>query len=372
MKTKKFLSLIFVFVFILSVALLTACSNNSKPCTKHIDKDKNNICDVCKKQIIIETPQIPLSLTVKDDSGNLLSGIKISFMIINDFNEREEVYSCTTDSNGVATITVEIGDYTLSYGNLPLGFVGSEDTVYTITEQSSSYELTIYDVNPDGTEEKPFALVGDTTVTDGVTDYDGLVYDKIPANATIYYSVKGMANRSINIDNENVQIIYNGTTYSYENGMVSVPTYVGNRTAVIFGVKNLTNEPMVVTIRLTSLLGSEANPYIISELNKSIVAVVKAGTQTYYKYTVLESGTFKVVTTDSNANVMIKNATQDTTTEWSEGESETTISVTNGDEIIIVVDLTAPSSVDMEVVFSPSITAGFVTGPNETPPVPIG
>ncbi len=371
MKTKNLLSLIFTFVFVLSMAFLTACSNSDKPCAKHVDKNKDNICDVCKKQIIIETPQIPLSLTVKDDGGNLLSGVTIYFMAENEDGEREEVYSCTTDSNGLATITVQIGDYTLCYENLPLGFVGSEDTVYTIDNDSSSLELLIYDVNPDGTLDKPFVLVGDTTVTDGITDYDGYVYDKIPANATIYYSVKGMQNRSINIDNENVQIIYNDTTYSYENGMVSVPANVGNRVAVVFGVKNLTDEPLVVTIRLSSLLGSLNNPILITELDEEIVATVKVNSQTHYKYTATASGTFKISTSDSNANLNLKNVTTEETTSWSQGDTLIQITVNVGDEIIVVVDLTEQSTIDVEIAFTPSLEAGFVVGPNETPPVPI-
>jgi len=100
---KRIISLILVFAFALSAAMLLAsCGGGDTECTEHKDEDANNICDKCGETLEIVPTGEEYTVTVKGADGEKVAGVKLK--ISTRGKESEEL---TTDANGIASARLE-------------------------------------------------------------------------------------------------------------------------------------------------------------------------------------------------------------------------------------------------------------------------
>lgn len=140
MNFKKILSLLLVAMAV--VAFAVSCNDSGDPCT-HTDLNNDGVCDTCTEAL----PTVTYTVTVKDDSGRAVAGVKVGLDVM---GAADVVYE-TTNGNGVATFTVDtnktnrrieayIEDYAEKY---ELG----ENDAYTFAAGEKSCELSLVELD---------------------------------------------------------------------------------------------------------------------------------------------------------------------------------------------------------------------------------
>ncbi len=205
------------------------------------------------------------------------------------------------------------------------GFEGGSTTPVTPKPE----ELTVPEV---GSEGNPFA--------ESVASLpDRLSTVNIPAGGKVSYLISGLAGNWLQIADENASVILDGTTYTAENGIVTVniPASADNA-PVLLQLVNLGDQERPLTLDLTPAVGSQANPQVISDISQLNVQIAPGQSSYYYSWTPSEPGVLTLVVDEvtpegATAAVTITNAGATSTTD----ETGTHLDVIAGEEVIICV-----------------------------------
>ena len=307
-------------------------------CT-HRDVDDNGKCDSCGVDFEdgseFDTPaSATITFTLQLDNGELLNGV--SFVISADSKE----YAVTCDENGKATATIPTGSYSLSYDydTLPSGCIPDKFSL-TVTEDMTEVSLVIIDNNPNGTLAKPFFIAEDVTEI------------SVAAGAELYFNYRGAATKHLTIANENIEVTYNGNTYTAVDGVVTViiESSIGEMT--IFCVKNTSSEAIETSMSLLSPLGSMDNPIVVEE--SSFTVAVSGGVAVNYLWTADKDGVLLVTSENELNNIALTNTVTNAVSSMTAGSKGEYIYVSAGDTVRITVSsLDENSEVEIDVAVS--------------------
>ncbi|MBQ8840471.1 MAG: carboxypeptidase regulatory-like domain-containing protein [Clostridia bacterium] len=346
MKKIKLLSIILCVVMLACLAL-ASCDGGTAPCEKHKDSDKDGICDTCQTEIPpcdhvdlnkdyvcdtcrekLEIPKVSYQFTIKDENG---AGVKDATISLKD-SEDEIVADLVTDKDGVATGQVVEGRYVVIIEGLPEYWYCNESySTITISEDEKDFSYVAINNAPDGTERKPYpaenAETGEATAL------------TFPANQTYNFITKSIVKRYLVINNEYARVIYKGTEYNAESGVVKVLIEAtSSNSATNFQVVNLLDSENEIALSFESVPGTADNPIEISYHYVNKISLIK-GETIYYKVIATQTGYVIVHCPDELNNISVSNLTTYESANASVGGKAIYIKANAGDEISICVEL---------------------------------
>lgn len=237
----------------------------------------------------------------------------------------------------VFTMDVAAGDVVSIYGS-PYSY----DT-YSNVAGKLSFNFTFEELTADpGTEENPYVIqFADCYVTPVETV-------EIAAGTTVYYALKGFYGNIAVVTGEGAYIIYNGETYTAENGVIEL---VADDTTMLVQIGNSGEEAAVFTVGGVFPLGSNMNPEEIG-VGQTVVEVEENDEPYYTSFTAECDGLVTVTISGSDWQYMIYNITtgqmfydgdwtymgQWTSCTSTEDSDTVTFDVKKGEEIQIVVN----------------------------------
>ena len=370
---KKILLILLCLTLAASCLVLTACGGDGTTCTEHTDADSNGKCDNCNADVEVECTehvdadgdylcdtcgaavipqgpiQVDVTFTVKDDSGNLLSGITAIFS-----HEEDEAYNSTTsasDANGKITAKLYTGTYYVSfdYDVDTLGYYLAETNSVTVTDSTTALELVLIDNNPDGSVDKPYTIMA------GENEF------VIPAGASYNYIIYRAVNLFFDANNAaGIKIDYSDAEYTADaNGNIYFALLgVDTNSAEQLVITNTTDAEITFTVEIVSAPGTYGNPIVIDALGTAITTRALDSDETiYYTYTATASGMFTITINTEGAYVAMLNSTTYESVNSDEDATDGVISfeVTEGDVIMIDITLDNAVSSDATVTFTPEI-----------------
>ena len=186
---------------------------------------------------------------------------------------------------------------------------------------SSSDEEYVY--APAGTLDDPFWIAEDVTEV------------KLDAGQEIYFASRGSESLTFEIANENVSVLYKGTTYTAENGVVSFAIIPEIGSITIFSVKNNVTEAIETTLTAVYPLGSRLNPFELTGDSGEQIVELPQNNAVYYKWVATQDGEFTISCEYPQNNISMQNGyvASDATL----GGTTTSIACKTGDEILIAV-----------------------------------
>lgn len=300
------------------------------------------------QQSSVEEAEETLTITVKDTKNNPMSGIKITIS-----KGATAVAQVTTTANGTASAQLQAGMYTLTldYETLPTMFIpdASQKTV-TIADEEAFVEFTLEDLNPDGSQDKPF------TCFPGETEQFALT---LPANTTYYYNAVKVVSKKIIIHNESVTVTFNNDVYTPVAGELEIPigaNATSPNTLVPFSVCNTTGAELSVVIYFEDIITIEQRDLTFNEEIK--VSLPDSGTTIDYNWTATSDGTLRIECNADRRNIAI-NVKDDmaNVTTMMEG-NELIVEVKAGASVKVIVSATMPAQGDApaEIPFTATFT----------------
>jgi hypothetical protein len=322
----KYIRLIAVMLILtLSVAVLIAC-NGDKP-TDSTSSDTTEANDGATTEAPTEAlaPKVDVTLTVKDQDGNPMAEAVVTILPATGEGESATL---TADNEGIVTVSLTEGEYTVRFDVLPEYVLGM-DTVITVTAGMEPVVLEVTDNTPNGSVDRPFVISEDSvTVT-------------VPAGVTYNFTLFGGYNRTLIVKDAGAEIIYKDETITPDaNGEIAVRIITDSpRDHAYFALTNKSGDTREITVTLISDPGTMDNPIVIESLNETIVANIPQDGMMYYKWTATADGTLTVSSADSINNISINNLTTYQVSDFSEGSESVSLSVHAGDEITVVVSV---------------------------------
>ena len=368
-------TLIFLFIAVLSISLV-ACGggNGGTECQNHNDANYDDICDACGGAYVpacgghmdencdfacdkCGAAYAPICLDHKDTNGNLLcdrcgatvtasysvtfttiddEDVKIQGLILLIENEYDEVFTATSNAEGIATITLEAGEYRVTYKeeSIPENYLCYPKNII-VNEDGMLIELEIRNNTPNGTAARPYVVTEEVeTLT-------------VPANSTYYYNVPHASDRTLVVTGSDFTITYNAEVYELINGEVRIKLVETDpNDPSLFSVTNNSSEELNASIVLESAYGSQNNPIIIESLNEVIRATLTTDGSLFYKFTANFTGTLKIESVSESKNIKATNSTNSVQAELDAEGSYLVLDVTDGDIVSIIVSATADTTVE--------------------------
>lgn len=287
--------------------------------------------------------KLTYTITLSDQDGEAVVGAEIALL-----QDETQMSTGTTDDNGQVTGTVDAGEYTLQYVELPYGYFASEVTTVNISEGNTSIALTVENNNPNGTEQRPYFI--------GVDEYD----IQLAAGETVYYHIRAIG-KTLIVENANVEISYKGQTYAPEGDKIEILFTADQASGApqtqtqTFAVVNKSSESQSLTLKWLSPLGSMENPIVVNT-GAEETATITGTTIVYYKWTATQNGTFTISSTSAKNDIYLLNLRSMFQTEPTEGKQSVSITVEQGDEVRIAVSVhgKVSSSAVNNIVFTAS------------------
>lgn len=346
MNTKK------LFALLLSALLAFSFVGCKDKKCNHRDADDDGICDKCSapytdgddtgKNSSTDT-SVTCTFTVQTDDRTFAAGVAFTL------SSQANTYSLVSDENGQVTAKIEPAVYTVSYDYDTLPDACSPDVYSIDVKSATAITLLLIDNTPDGSEEKPFPLTEDEKIT-------------LAANAELYYTYRGSETVILQIESENVRIVYNGTTYEPVDGVVSVSLDHQNFSSITFSIKNVGTETVQAELKLTYPLGSRGNPILLSE--NATTANVPENGEVYYKWIAPQNGIVVVSSENTLNDISMLNTTTNAVSSATYGSACEYLVVSANDEIILSVSSLAQKGETL-IEFSVAVYLG-----TEEDPVP--
>lgn len=192
------------------------------------------------------------------------------------------------------TMDVAAGDVVQIYGR-----TYSYDT-YSNVAGTLSFNFTFEELNAEpGSAENPYSV--------HFTDCNDTPVEtvEIPAGATVYYALKGFYGNVAVVTGEGAYIVYNGVTYTDEDGD-GVIELVADDTTMLIQIGNSGDETAVFTVAGVYPLGTGMNPELIGE-GQTVVEVEQDDENYYTSFTTTCQGYLTITISGSDWTYMIYN-----------------------------------------------------------------
>lgn len=333
---KKLLLMILCLAMLVSLlTLVTSCGPTTppEPCKEHIDLNGNRVCDVCNELILDLPKNVTVSFTVKDQDGAIVPGVEVTFTSIADASN---TVTATGGQDGKLTATLKEGDYRVSYDYDvdAIGYYLADTTSIKIEDGTNELTLNLINNNPNGTEERPYALyVGDNNIT-------------LPANTSYYYVVNHAINLIADISGDGIKVTYRDNEYTTSDGAVSF-SLLGEDTnsAEVLLIENITDTEATASVIISPIPGSIGNPFVIEADGDVTADNLTKGDSIFYTYTATAAGEFTITVTSENSYVAMINSRNSVATNTNDSDTNViTLTVKEGDEIIIDCAVTKDST----------------------------
>ncbi len=330
-----------IVVLVLLCLLVLAACQPENTCTQHGDINLDGKCDTCG--VVLEAPsttdpiQVEVSFAVFNQYGKAMENAMLTLQSVAGGVPQNAV----VDAGGGCKLTLVPGEYQVILEDLPEYHIPDVSTI-TVQEGMGLVELTVTDNTPNGTENRPF-FIGDEE-----TSYH------FAANEELWFHVRRGSDRSVIIQNPNVQVTLDGKLLTPDDAgqIVIRPESGDSRDYISFSVKNLDSTEQDVSVKLMSDPGTSQNPYIVDSLGQLIEVQVPADGSVCYKYVATAAGDLVLTTSNKGSSISMNNLMSYRDTGFSAGEETITIPVEVGDEVLITVSTTDGST---EVSFTLSM-----------------
>ncbi len=294
------LLVILLCVLVATSVALAACQNNdaTDPCLAHSDADKDGKCDNCGVQVGLAVnstapaaQSVEVTFSVRDDYGDAMAG---ATLIIQDRDGAVNLTG-TVGEDGTYKVTLDIGDYNVMVEDLPDYHLAG---VYNITVEDgmAPVQVSIIDNTPNGTAEKPFAVVEEPRT------------ESFNANETFYFTVRGGYGKYLVVENANAEVSYDGQVYTpdAENKISFRVDSEDAKDKGIFTVTNKSAEGQDITVQLFADRGTMENPYD-AQIGQSYTAHVSGDHSVYYLWTATADGSLTVTSTTAINSISLFN-----------------------------------------------------------------
>lgn len=287
-----------------------------------------------------ENAEYTLTVSVVKEDGSPLSGISFTL------TGRRYEETATTDAEGKTTFSGASGTYTLTLmeGLPDYHYADAYSQEITLSE-NTAVTVTVEDATPNGSEAHPYTFFVDETGGMAVT---------LPANVTYHYDVYRAAGQSLVIENENVEVTFNGTTYAPVGGKVVLPFGLTDmRDGAHFTVTNKTASELQLTFKLQD---SSAAEELALPLGEATTASVTGDEAVVYTWTATADGVLKIVSSSEGKYIGVSVA--GSTDVLSEEDTELEVEVSAGDVVTVSVSaISNPAGTTVEIVFTATFTA---------------
>ncbi len=234
--------------------------------------------------------------------------------------------------------------------------IGTEDVTENVTETEISTEdiasedgqnqNTNSTVNPEGEEILGSGNAGEPYMEILGEDYQ-VTTVSINPGSSVYYDIYRVGGLYLTINDSDAYVIYNGTTYTAQNGVVSFT--VGNALAseaVRFEIGNKGSAAKSFEVKFSNLKGSYQNPEKISSMGTYSISLSKGNEiGYYYLYTAEKTGKIRFEVTGTNpCDISVTNKRTSANRTYAadvltdaNGKQYVELEVNAGDEIMILV-----------------------------------
>ena len=314
-----------LLILTLTVGIMAACDRGQTSETTPND----TAADVTDAST--ETPteapaaKVDVTLIIKDQDGNPMNEAVVTVL---PENEDGESATLTANDEGIVTVSLAEGTYTVRFDLLPEYVLGM-DTVITVTAGMEPVALEVTDNTPNGSVDRPFVISEDSvTIT-------------VPAGVTYNFTLFGGYNRTLTVKDAGVEILYKDETIVPDaNGEIAIRIVTDSpRDHAYFALTNKSGDTREITVTLVSDPGTMDNPIVIENMNEIITANIPQDGIMYYKWIATADGTLIVSSADTINNISINNLTTYQVSDFSEGGESVSLSVHAGDEITVVVSV---------------------------------
>lgn len=204
---------------------------------------------------------------------------------------------------------------------------------------------------PEVEPEEDYPVPGNPVVdnADAPIELGGKLEFEAPVQAghLVHYWIYRVSGTTLTINDLNVFAIYNGTTYTPENGVLTIPGLHTDSTQIpvkiAIGNKGITDKTFKV--ELTYPEGHQMNPYALSSGNLTTNCVEGDSQGVYYSFTAPSSGTLTVrikgVTGAQSCNVTLisENLIGGTRSESTEDNGTSSVSMTLAEGETVIVNI---------------------------------
>ena len=291
-----------------------------------------------------------LTITVKDDKNNPKQGIKINI-----YKGATAVAEVTTTQNGTASLQLESGVYTLVLDDATLPTLFSPDAsqkTVTIADEDLSIDFVLEDLNPDGSQAKPFACfpgeMGQFTAT-------------IPANTTYYYNAVKVVGKKIIIREDGVTVTFKGDVYTATAGELEVligEGVISYNANLPFSLSNTTGSELSFIIYFEDIITVEQRDLTFGEV--ITVSLPDSSTTIAYNWTATADGVLRIECDADrrNISVRVKDDLANATTPMD--EDVLSVMVKAGAEVEVIVSAMlptqgdSPAEIPFTAIFTPS------------------
>lgn len=311
-----------------------------------------------------ETPEpktAEVAVSVQNELGAAVANIEVA---IYDDDDDSEAAKVTTNAEGKASATLEVGGYyaTIDREALPdRHYFLDNDNVFEFEVkegETNALDITVgylEEVVYDGTSENPFALAAffeeeaeEATLT-------------LPAQTEYYYTTANVAGYELWIADSRVSVTYGQETYAYNAavGAVIVPLPQTPSTGrVKFAIKNDSAEEIAVSARWEAVKGAEGNPFELVALD-NVVVEATGGDAVYYMWTATAAGTLSVTSVTPAQDPLNEETPYGVVGLKKQGGSEETDSVTVAEGDVVIVAVSMRGTLTETSKYSVTFTLGF-------------
>lgn len=279
----------------------------------------------------------------------------------NNIEAADVTYSYTASEDG--TLSLSMGTAIMGEVSAMVYIAGDETNAQTLAVDSSlelslkSGETAVVEVTAAGyatltaSWNAGSASGGEEEEEEQLPAYDIYIYEvpytvDVPAGETVLCALNYFGGQTVTVTGGGAYVIYNGTTYTAVDGVVSfsVADYY-----VTVEIGNSGSADASYVVSYTVPVGTMDNPEVV-EAGTYTASVEEGSWGYYYSWTADEAGTLTVsVSAEGGWMYSVNNATTYAygDTHWSDDDpvvSSETVSVSAGDEIQIMVNTYDPSS----------------------------
>ena len=169
----------------------------------------------------------------------------------------------------------------------------------------------------------------------------------IPAGSSKFYSIQRIGGMVVTINSANAYVVCNGTRYDAQNGKVSfIAPDALKSDFITLEIGNKGGAAASFTLVFTNLVGTQANPSVLSSMgNTNTISLAAGDSDGYnYKYKAERAGTIRFYISASVTSILTvtnnRNSSQRTTESDGQTDANGTyveMEVQAGDELIIIV-----------------------------------
>ena len=165
----------------------------------------------------------------------------------------------------------------------------------------------------------------------------------VPAKGLVYFNLYRLSETNLTIENPDAYVIYNGTTYEAQDGVVTVPDLYSadTNTPISIAIGNRGTSDQVFGVSLNYDPGHQMNPIPLSNGNLSTYCAAGNSQGVYYTLTASKAGTLTIKlsqTVDCNITItsdIVEGGTRSVSLNDTEGSTSLSFKMSEGETVSV-------------------------------------